>query len=737
MKLFSFAVIFIFAVNAAFAGELVTELRSAGYSLIPAPQKVHLSGKQILLDETWTIVARVDEQNMALQRMRSGAKELFRLDFTGKGRGKIILQIVPGQIKEPKNNTCREQAYSIKIADNKIEITGNADAGLYYGVQSLLQLLKPNGSGDFLLPEGTIVDWPTLEYRFIHWDTKHHQNRIKTLKRFIDWAAFFKVNAIGFEIEDKYEYPRHPVIGAPGAYTKEQMQDLTKYALQRFIQLVPQVQAPAHMAYVLKHDEFARLRSDGSNYQACLCDEEAIHLIQDMYQDMIDATPGVHLFHVSTDEIYYAGICSKCDKPYNPVNRSQYWVDYVKRTHEWMVGRGRRMLCWAEYPLLAKDIPQLPHDLIDGIMTPGKSPEFRKNENEKGIAQLAYNSMQGSELLFPNYFQCLYRGRQIAGRLHDASVSVQKLLDMKMNLIGTFAAAWDDAGLHDETFWLGWATVTQYGWTPAKPSLEQSIADFMDVFYGKSGEAMLENYRLLQRGARFFESSWDHVPATDLPPKYGNSKGKQNLMRTNRVIVPPALPQLVGKTLKADSSFSTKYTAVITRAHEIKPENEQLILSLMQSLTRVTRNRYNVNIFLSIAYFEKHFIDMILGLEKAEKTLTLAAGQSSRGEMQEALQSLQTTHRIVCDILRDRAQMWGNLKSTWEESRFPKGRSVDGRQFIHKLDDVKDHFADRRAGLDYMLAPLQRIGLEKWCADLRKVTKEFTSSNAKSPTDKE
>ena len=71
----------------------------------------------------------------------------------------------------------------------------------------------------------------------------------------------------------------------------------------------------------------------------------------------------------------------------------------------------------------------------------------------------------------------------------------------------------------------------------------------------------------------------------------------------------------------------------------------------------------------------------------------------------------------------------GNLKSAWEESRFPKGRSVDQRQFIHKLDDVKDHFADRRAWLDYMLAALERIGLEKWRSDLQTLIEKFAKTN--------
>jgi hypothetical protein len=228
--------------------------------------------------------------------------------------------------------------------------------------------MNPLGNRGYSLPEGKITDWPDLNMRIIHWDTKQHHDRFETLIRYLDQAAFFKVNAVAYEMEDKYEYPSHRIIGAPGAFTKAQMHELTAYALERFIQLIPVVQAPSHMAYVLKHDEFAHLRADGSNYHICMCDEEAMQLIFDMYQDMIDATPGVDYFFVSTDEVYYAGICDKCEKEYNIINRSQAWADYVNRVHEWMTARNRRMLAWVEYPLLIEHITQMPEGLIDAIV---------------------------------------------------------------------------------------------------------------------------------------------------------------------------------------------------------------------------------------------------------------------------------------------------------------------------------------------------------------------------------
>jgi hypothetical protein len=73
--------------------------------------------------------------------------------------------------------------------------------------------MRRDANGRLIVPERAIEDWPKLQLRFLHWDTKHHQDRIETLKRYLDWSARFKANMIGFELEDKFEYPS-PVISA-------------------------------------------------------------------------------------------------------------------------------------------------------------------------------------------------------------------------------------------------------------------------------------------------------------------------------------------------------------------------------------------------------------------------------------------------------------------------------------------------------------------------------------------
>jgi hypothetical protein len=706
-KLRIFLTLLIIAPSAVAYG-FSNDLRSNGFSLIPAPQNTELTGQKIVLDNSWAIDTKLDVSSIVLKTLQFSAMELHGINFSGNGEDRIILEITPGTVNSNLSPELAEQAYRLEIAQGLVKITGNSKVGLFYGVQSLLQLLKPLNCGGFSLPEGTVTDWPDLELRILHWDTKHHQDRIETLKRFLDQSAYFKANAVAFEIEDKYEYPSHPVIGAPGAFTKAEMKDLTAYAKERFIQLIPDVQSPAHMAYVLKHAEFAHLKSDGNNYQVCLCDEEAIQLIFDMYQDMIDATPGVDYFLVSTDEIYFAGICGKCEQEYNDQNRSQAWVDFVNRANEFMSERGRKMISWIEFPLLPEDIHKLPSTMIDGVISNGKDQKWIDEENKAGIKQLNYNSVQGAEYLFPNYFPTTYRNIPIEGNLRSTSVSSANVLKRGANLMGSFTAAWDDAGLHNEIFWLGWATGIQYSWTVGKPSLEQSIADFMDAFYGYHSPDMVEAYRLLEDGARFYQDLWDNVISKERGPGYGDWYGKG--INTERY--DPTFETLPTPGISSESVFITRYASKIEKAAMVKRDNEKLISLLMHCLSRVNRNQYNLEVLLSIAYLEQYTINTLMDWVKVENYLTEA---SEAGEdYSKAINNMVEAYNLAGEIWKRELEVGRELKSIWEKSRFKKCQSVDGREFVHVLDDLKDHFADRRTGLEHMLAPFERMEIEKW-----------------------
>jgi hypothetical protein len=590
-------------------------------------------------------------------------------------------------------------------------------------------LLRPGARGHLLAPVSSIEDWPRLQLRFLHWDTKHHQDRIETLKRYLDWSARFKINMIAFELEDKFEYPTNPIIGAPGAFTAAELQEIVNYGLERFIQVVPNVQAPAHLAYALKHPQFARLRADGNNYQACLCDEESYKLIFQMYDDVIKATKGVDYLYVSTDEVYYAGVCEKCDKPVTPENHSLKWVEFVRRARDFAASRGRRILVWAEYPLLAEHVRMIPPDVIDGVMG---EEEYLKPENELGMRQLIYTSMQGAEFLFPNHLSNYQsaggdQGPSI-GRLKSTIQGVASSKVWRGNPIGIFGAAWDDSGLHNETFWLGWAAVAETGWRPDAPPVEQMVAEFMNMYYGPRVSEMVEVYRGLQTQARFFESSWDRVISKARGSGYGNSYGKgRGTTRFDQTLPQPAMPS--APNLSFTPVYVGRYEKLVEDARRMALENDALIHRIQQNMSKADRNRYNLEVFLSIAELAGHHNRLIYGMKGIEDKLKAARDAAEKSDPQQAVGQLVAAYDQARGIVEERHKAFRHLKTTWEKSRFPKGQEVHGKKFYHALDDTKDHWADRRPDLSYMIAPEESIELEKWMKQFASVIQEYAKKN--------
>lgn len=707
-----------------------TELRLRGYSVIPSPQKVSLQADTVGFDATWSYRGTsISPTHIAVRSLLKDLREFHALTLkpaSASSRNVVRLAIAEGTVKTAGTGDVSSQGYSLKIAPGLIEIVGNGDPGLLYGVQTLLQLLKPGPGGGLQLPAATIEDWPEHTLRFLHWDTKHHQDRMETLKRFLDWSARFKINRIGFELEDKFEYPSHPIIGAPGAFTTAQLQEIVNYGLERFIQVVPQIQSPAHMAYVLKHAEFADLRADGSNYQSCTCDPRTEQLIFSMYDDVIKATQGVDSLFVSTDEVYYAGICVKCTRPYNPENRSLAWVEFVQKAHKFLKERGRQMFAWVEYPFMTQHTEMLPADLIDGVL--GSDPEEIRRENQHGLRHLAYTSIQGAELLFPNYF--LYDNGRYVARGHLASASEEISVRARpAKPIGVFGAAWDDSGLHNETFWLGWTMVAQNGWAPGLASAAQTTSEFMDIFYGPGVSGMVEVYQALQRQARFFEGSWDRVISRVRGPGYGNSYGKGiGTTRTDQTLPRPALPTLPGLDFTPIYSIG-KYGNLVDSARTAAIENDLLIQRIHQNIGRAERNRYNLEVLLSLAELTGHQSRLLLGLRSIEDRLQAARDAAQKASHQEVLGQLVMAYRQAGEIVAGRKEVFANLKRTWEKSRYPKGQEVNGRKFVHVLDDVKDHWADRRPDLSYMTAPEESIGLEKWMEQLEAVVQQYAKTH--------
>jgi hexosaminidase len=644
------------------ASLLLLTLPLCAHDLLPVPQKVALTTSTFRLGAGWRIDAA---PGVALDTLREELGARCRLRLRGSNPS-IRLEIAPGTV--PAAAAVADQAYRVRLAPSGIVVTGNAAAGLFYGVATLVQLLGPHGE----LPEGEIVDWPDLPYRAIYWDDAHHLDRLDYLKRSVRQAAMFKINAFAIKLEGHFQYRSAPAIVEPYALSPAEFQELTDYGLRYHVEVVPYLDAPAHVAFILKHPEYAALREyPDINYEMCAANPETYRLLTGMFQDLLDANRGVRYFYLSTDEPYYVGHAknAQCNEAGPP---GKVLAEFLEKTAGYLHDRGRTVLFWGEAPLKPADIASLPPYLVNGE-TYGK--EFDAAFRARGIREMIYVSTQGEERLFPDYFllppsKKLHAGRAGTPRIEEATAKIAgDPARQEGNVIGAVVAAWADAGLHTETFWLGYATIAAAAWHSAASDAAGARAAFYRQFYGPAAVEMDRVYELLARQAQWWSDTWETTPSTSRKPIRGNSRGIYDKPR-------PATDQTLPLPIDARR---------LEVSAEAARENVELLRLLDANLRRPVRNRYSLEVFHTIAMLCRHNWRLI-------ETLAHPRAGSDAA------------------IAADRERTLRDLTAVWEKTWCPRVAEANGRHFLHEVDDVKDHLPDRTVDMTYLVERELRLG---------------------------
>ena len=182
--------------------QAVSPLYARGYTVVPQPQRVSLGSREFTFSQEWQLKldASVPSDDVAVATFRQDLGDRFNLTLgaAGKSAGTVTLRIVRGSVQigqalDHDKSALEEQAYRIDLHPDAITVTGNTSIGLFYGVETLIQLLK-RSSGTLRLPEGTIDDWPDLRLRLMFWDDNHRLEHVDELKRQVREASFFKMN---------------------------------------------------------------------------------------------------------------------------------------------------------------------------------------------------------------------------------------------------------------------------------------------------------------------------------------------------------------------------------------------------------------------------------------------------------------------------------------------------------------------------------------------------------------
>lgn len=225
--------------------------------IIPYPVKMEQgSGNFLFTENTGLSCSRELDAVYGFYRSLLEARLGFPLE-EGDGRGTCLYLDVDSTLDLP------EEGYCLEVTSGSAKITAPASKGVFYGLQSLLQLMAPGPDGKTVsVPEVSVEDYPRFSWRGLMLDVSRTFMSVPLVKRYIDLMASYKLNVLHFHLTDDQgwrleirKYPRLTSVGSKfdpefnemgGYYTREDIMDLVEYASLRNVMIVPEIELPGH-----------------------------------------------------------------------------------------------------------------------------------------------------------------------------------------------------------------------------------------------------------------------------------------------------------------------------------------------------------------------------------------------------------------------------------------------------------------------------------------------------------
>ena len=370
--------------------------QQASYSVVPLPQEVNLTQDSPFKLTRSTIIA-YPENNPLLKRNAE-----FLAEYIAQSTG-YTLQTKA--IKEGESATgcitlglnseiTNPEGYKLSTSAEGIRIEGQTENGVFYGIQTLRKSIPAVAQGaTVLLPAGEINDAPRFAYRGMMLDVGRHFFPVEFIKEYIDLLALHNMNTLhwhltedqGWRIEIK-KYPKLTEIGSTrnrtvighntdqydntpygGFYTQDEAREIVRYAQERYITIIPEIDLPGHMLAALA--SYPELGCTGGPYEVCprwgvfedvLCigNEKTLPFLEDVMTEIIDIFPSKYI-HIGGDEAPRTrwAKCPKCqalirakglkaDKEHSAEDRLQsYCMAHIEK---FLNEKGRQIIGWDE-----------------------------------------------------------------------------------------------------------------------------------------------------------------------------------------------------------------------------------------------------------------------------------------------------------------------------------------------------------------------------------------------------
>jgi len=283
------------------------------------------------------------------------------------------------------------KGYELRSSKEVVHIRSATSEGVFYGIQTLIQLLPVQHTVSFSIPAVEILDYPRFAYRGMHLDVSRHFFDISFVKKYIDFLALHKMNYFHWHLTDDHgwrieikRYPKLTQIGAwrngtiiglyPGTgndgkryggyYTQEEIKEVVRYANERFITIIPEIEMPGHnMAALAAYPELSTTPHEPKQVaqtwgifnkfnNVLLPSDSTFHFLENVLEEVIDLFPSRYI-HIGGDEcskIWWnkSAFCQKFIKEKGLKDMKELQSYFIQRMEKFVNSKGKTIIGWDE-----------------------------------------------------------------------------------------------------------------------------------------------------------------------------------------------------------------------------------------------------------------------------------------------------------------------------------------------------------------------------------------------------
>ncbi len=353
-------------------------------NLIPYPQKIEFSQGEFILPEKIILDENLSKSEREYYSKYFG--KFFTLTYGKKEKMQLISALFPPSVV-PLSEEQKKEKYAIEISPANIVIRSYTDQGHFLALQTLIQIFEQYKDSK-KIPAMKIEDQPKFAWRGMHLDVCRHFFTVDEVKQYIDYLAMYKLNTFhwhltddqGWRIEIK-KYPKLTQIGSkrkesmigayadntfdgkpygPYFYTQDQIKEVVKYAQERHITVVPEIEMPGHaLAALSAYPELACTKgpfeaaTKWGVFDDVFCPkDETFTFLENVLDEVIQLFPSQYI-HIGGDECpktrwKECAHCQELIKKNNLKDEHGLQSYFIQRIEKYVNSKGRKIIGWDE-----------------------------------------------------------------------------------------------------------------------------------------------------------------------------------------------------------------------------------------------------------------------------------------------------------------------------------------------------------------------------------------------------